>query len=444
MSEMLGTIIKELGAGLVLRRSSPKDADALAEFCGEIHSDVPGQSDQVVAAWTRDLLTRPHPRFHPDDFTVIEEAATGRIVSTSNLISQTWAYEGIPFGVGRPELVGTLPEYRNRGLIRLQFEELHRWSAQRGELVQGITGIPFYYRLFGYEMAVDLDGSRCGFEINVPTLEPDQVEPCSFRSATEADLPFITAIYEHGCKRWPLACVRDHEIWRYELRGRSELPTQALMIIERPNGEPVGMIRHWRHLGKSGPTLTMYELKPGTSWLEVTPAVIRYLWRTGQEYARREGKPCTAFNFYLGEWHPAYEVGRERLPQVQQSYAWYMRVSDLPRFIMHIAPALEKRLADSYACGYTGNVRVSFYRSGLRLVFEKGRLVSADSWMPGPKEEEGDIAFPGLTFLQLLFCYRSLDELRTSFADCWWNSNETRALMDALFPKRSSQVVALS
>jgi hypothetical protein len=36
-----------------------------------------------------------------------------------NLISQIWAYEGIPFGVGRPELVGTLPEYRNRGLVRL-------------------------------------------------------------------------------------------------------------------------------------------------------------------------------------------------------------------------------------------------------------------------------------------------------------------------------------
>ena len=60
-----------------------------------------------------------------------------------NLISQTWAYEGIPFEVGRPELVGTLPEYRNRGLVRAQFEEVHRWSAARGELVQGITGIPY-------------------------------------------------------------------------------------------------------------------------------------------------------------------------------------------------------------------------------------------------------------------------------------------------------------
>ncbi len=34
--------------------------------------------------------------------------------------------KGFPFGVGRPELVGTLPEYRNRGLVRAQFEEVHQ------------------------------------------------------------------------------------------------------------------------------------------------------------------------------------------------------------------------------------------------------------------------------------------------------------------------------
>ena len=119
---------------------------------------------QRVAAWTHDLLTRPHPTLRPDDFTIVEETATGRIVSSLNLIPQTWSYEGIEFGVGRPELVGTLPEFRNRGLVRLQFEEIHKWSAERGDMVQAITGIPYYYRLFGYEMALDLAGRRFGYE----------------------------------------------------------------------------------------------------------------------------------------------------------------------------------------------------------------------------------------------------------------------------------------
>ena len=44
-------------------------------------------------------------------------------------------------------------------LSRIQFEEVHKWSAERGETVQAITGIPFYYRQFGYEMALDLDAT---------------------------------------------------------------------------------------------------------------------------------------------------------------------------------------------------------------------------------------------------------------------------------------------
>jgi hypothetical protein len=444
MSPKLKNIIRELGAGLILRRSSPEDAEALATFCGQIHSEEAGKSDPLIAAWTRDLLTRPHPRFHPDDFTIVEEVASGRIVSTLNLIPQTWSYEGIPFGVGRPELVGTLPEYRNRGLVRLQFEEIHRWSEERGEMVQTITGIPYYYRLFGYEMAIDLDGWRGGFATNVPALKPGESEPCTFHPAAEHDLPFIAAIYQEGHRRYPVACVRDEAIWRYEMLGRDPLVTQALLIVKDRQGQRLGVIRHLPELAHGAVTVTMYELRNAASWLEFSPAVIRYMWQVGQEYARRQDKPCVSFRFALGEAQPAYEVCREALPQTQPSYAWYVRVNDLPGFIMYIAPALEARLAASLACGYVGQIRMSFYRSGLLWKFQQGKLIQVEPWMPGEREFEGDIAFPGTTFLQLLFGYRSLAELRASFADCWCNSGETRVLIEALFPRRPSQVIGLS
>ena len=44
-----------------------------------------------------------------------------------------------PRVVGRPEAVGTRPEYRRRGLVRAQFEVIHAWSAERGELEAGRT-----------------------------------------------------------------------------------------------------------------------------------------------------------------------------------------------------------------------------------------------------------------------------------------------------------------
>ncbi|MGE5073759.1 MAG: GNAT family N-acetyltransferase, partial [Anaerolineae bacterium] len=247
-----------------------------------------------------------------------------------------------------------------------------------------------------------------------------------------------------GCKRYPIACVRDEAIWQYELRGRDPLVTQVMVIIESPDGEPVGILRHLPTLGRRGLIVTLYELKQDVSWLEMTPAVMRYIWKMGQEYAQASGKPCSGFVFSLGESHPVYDLFRERLPEKPRSYAWYLRVSDLPRFLMHIAPALERRLAESLACGYSGEKCVSFYRSGLRMGFTRGRLAAVEPWQPGPRELEGDIAFPGLTFLQVLFGYRSLYDLRNSFADCCCNTNETRALFDALFPKKPSQVVGLS
>ncbi len=54
--------------------------------------------------------------------------------------------------------------------------------------------------------------------------------------------------------------------------------------------------------------------------------------------------------------------------------------------------------------------------------------------------EAGDAAFPDLTFLQLLFGFRSLDELRHAFPDCSVASDHARALLPVLFPKKPSHV----
>src|SRR5512135_1012049 len=122
-------------------------------------------------------MSGKHPTFGVGDFTIVENSQTGEIVSALNLIPQTWTYAGIPFKVGRPELVGTLPEYRNRGLVRKQFEVIHQWSKENGDMLLGITGIPYYYRLFGYEMAMNLGGGRAGFPTHIPRLDEGEGEP---------------------------------------------------------------------------------------------------------------------------------------------------------------------------------------------------------------------------------------------------------------------------
>ena len=432
-------IIRDLGDGLILRHASTEDADALSQFNGEIHAD--NEADRLhLMAWTRDLLTRPHPTLMPEDFTIIEEASTGRIISSLNLIPQTWSYEGIEFGVGRPELVGTLPHYRGRGLVRIQFDEIHRWSAERGHMIQAITGIPYFYRQFGYEMAIDLDGRRFGYEPHVPKLKESEDESYHVRLARESDLPFIAETYNEIRKRSLIICERTPDIFHYELGSQEiEHAFAQTCVIEDKTDKLVGFLRHLRFVSNGSIASYLYELKPGISWLEVTPSVVRYLWQTGQEYAKRDDTACLSFGFALGEEHPAYEAIKDRLPEVRGSYAWYVRVPDLPGFLNHIRPVLEKRLAESMAPGHNREIKVSFYRGGLRFVIEHGHIRAIESWKPKPKDE-GDIAFPNLTFLQILFGYRSYEELHYAFPDCWCDSKEVRALINILFPKKLSNV----
>ncbi len=411
-------------------------------------------------------MTGSHPTFDAGDFLVVEDTARSTperpyIVSSSNLISQTWAYEGIEFGVGRPELMGTHPDYRRRGLIRAQFEVLHRWSTQRGELIQAITGIPWYYRQFGYDMALALHGGRRGAVAGLPALKEGATEPYVLHPATAADLAFIAEVETHRQRRSLVNCVRDAAQWAYELSGRD--PRNAahveLRIIEAaPAGSAapsaVGFLAHPAVLWGSTLLATRYELLPGTSWWAVTPSVLRYLQTTGATLppymADPDGGPTFKnVGFELGEVHPAYAIVTDWLPVVQNPYAWYLRVPDVPGFLQLIAPVLEARLAASDMAGHSGKLNLDFYRGGVSLTLSDGHITEVMAWPPGAdsvtelRAGGAYVRFPDLTFLQVLFGYRSVDDLRHAYTDCGGNL-EGRLLVEALFPKQPSEVWPLA
>lgn len=443
------TVIHDLGDGLILRPATVADVDALADFNSRVHSDHGwDKPDEYVGIWVRDLMLKPHPTFKPEDFLVVEDTNSRAIVSSTNLISQTWSYAGIKIPVGRPELVGSHPDYRKRGLIRAQFEVLHRWSAERGHKMQAITGIPYYYRQFGYEMTVDLHGGYSGPLSSVPGLKKDENEPYTVRPATPDDVPFLLEIDAYAAQRHALYCVRDAALWCYEMQGKTpgncslELPS----IIVDAEGAPVGYLRHPTVLWGNTLALLSYELKEGASWWEVTPCVLRYLKEKGatyKPYSESEDSPSfERLMFVLGGEHPSYPiVSQEWLPRFRRPYSWYIRVPDLPDFLRTIAPVLEERLARSVMVGYSGELHLNFYRDGLKMTFEKGRLTDVEAC--APVNTSSTTEFPPLTFLQVLFGARSFAALTDIFPDCGGRL-KSRLLLNALFPKQASSVWPIS
>ena len=441
---------RDLGDALILRRATREDAEAVASFNARVHFSEATpferrEPHRGIAALTRDLMSGDHPTCDASDFLLVEDTSTGSVVSSTCLIPQKFSYEGIEFGAGLPELVGTHPDYRRRGLIREQFEVLHRWSEERGHLMQAIAGIPYYYRRFGYEMAVGLDEGRRIYIQEVPGKNESEGNTRSYtmRPATTSDAGFLSDLYRKGRERYLLATSRDEGSWRYEVSVRDPESDDSMQvsIVEDEAGRPAGYVCHMRVLRRGTLQVASYELANGISWLEVNPFVLRELVQIGQELAPKD-ETLASLTFVLGEHHPLYEAIPEppmyRLDR-NDHYSFYVRVPDLPRFIRHIAPVLERRLASSVAAGHTGKLDVSFYGGGLRLELERGRLSSVDDWIP-TDEAEGDASFPELTFLQLLFGYRSLRDLERAFADCSPGKTDARVLLEALFPRHPSNL----
>jgi hypothetical protein len=78
----------------------------------------------------------------------------------------------------------------------------------------------------------------------------------------------------------------------------------------------------------------------------------------------------------------------------------------------------------------------------LILALENGKLKSVEPWKK-PEREKASSLFPDLTFLQLLFGYRSYDELQAAIPDCYSYNNEAEVLLRILFPKKPSRVYDL-
>lgn len=432
----------DMGDGLVLRFITPADVEPLSQFNGLVFSA--GVFDPLTAAWSRDLCSPEHPTSGPSNVTIVEDTrASGKIVSTMCLIPQTWTYAGIPFGVGRIEAVGTDADYRRRGLIRAQFDVHHARSTAMGHLIQAITGIPWFYRQFGYEYAMDLGGGReMQFSI-IPGLKEEQAEPYRLRPMQVDDIPFVMPLYEQMMRRSLVACPRPEWMWRYLMTNTTldSFEHKFYHIIDNADGRPVGYIAPSREI--NGNKFAVYELEivPGQSLREVMPSVLRWLQVFGPAEAEKQGKTVRSLYFTIGREHPVYDAVPEYWTAARKPYGWYIRVPDTAAFCKCITPVLESRLANSVMAGYSGSLKINEFKTMLQFEFGSGKLVDIKE-EPVTAVTDWQPAFPPRTFLQMLFGYRSRAEIEAAFPDCF-NYGDAQVLLDVLFPKQASALVPL-
>ncbi|MFN8466927.1 MAG: GNAT family N-acetyltransferase [Caldilineaceae bacterium] len=452
--------VEDLGGGLVRRWSTAADQEKIGYCLAEAFrrsADDPVDQRMINRAVT--MFSRGFPHMGPGDYAVVEDISLPErpIVACASLWHQRWSLGGIPLDAGRPEYVGTMPEYRNRGLVRAVFEMLHARSSARGDHLQIIFGIPHYYRQFGYEYAADIYGERAVYTALIPPVEAGTTDRYRLRPAGVEDVPHLKALYDQN-RSASLAWAEVSEAeWSYYITawedpllrslepGAPGLARRLYMVVDGSDTDSdrvfgfacVASRRRDQKLD-----VHFLQLYPFVNWRAAMPSLLRSLHTAAEETPAAKGDtaPVRALKLALGRAHPAYEVVSEKLaPVYEDPYAWYIRVTNAADFVRHIRPLLERRLASSILTGHSGELIVDFYRGGLRLEFDSGHLAAAKPWRPPDYGYHAHAGCPADVLQQLMFGYRSLAELRAIYPDVW-AGEEAALLIDILFPKQPSTV----
>lgn len=404
--------VRDLGDGLVLRSvESPADVERVAAFDAHIHGEG---SEATWRAW---MTAHPHAS---QAHWLFVEAQGGRVVASLCLLPWRISYEGVELRSGEMGVVGTLEEYRGRGLqvaLNRRFDELLRAG---GYHLSHIQGIPYFYRQFGYEYALPLE-AWWRLETSQAAALPTRGHTC--RPATVADLPALARLYDEALAELDIGAVRDEAVWRYLLGPGLETETGAeTWLVDDAAGAPAGYVR----IARQGFGDGLIVAEASQLGYEAALAALQTIRRLTLE----RGKPFVRLN--LPADCPLVAAARGLGAYDGSSYGWQVRVPDPPALLGALAPVLEGRIGRSMFAGLTRDVVISLYTSSLVLRFVGGRLRAVEAVGGGPPY---DLRLPPPLLAPLLLGHRSLDEIGPMYPDAYAVAG-ARPLIDTLFQKR--------
>lgn len=410
--------VRPLANGLVMKSvSTLDDVERLAGFNVLIHG--PHTDDM-----TRGLILH-HPHTRPEQWLIVEDSTTGQIVSSLCLIPRTWRYAGVALRAGEQGIVGTLEAYRGRGLVRALNARFREMLDEGGYDLSPIQGIPYFYRQFGYEYALPLEGGWTLPLHEIPSELPPAAQGYTFRPAAPSDLPDLVRLYDEAMTALDLYEVRDEGAWRFllECRENTQAGGEVWLILDSA-GRTAG---YW--------VIEKYGFGGGLTVNEASrlshPAAMAVL---GKLLALAQDRQQPAIRLSCSDTCPLVTAAKAYGSRADGRYAWQIMLPDAARFLRTIGPVLEARLAASSLAGLSDRVRIDLYLEQVELRFEEGRLCGVDRLPAEPFPGKARIHIPPTLLAPLALGWRSHEELHAAFPDVGvWG--QARLLVDVLFPK---------
>ncbi|KAF9113925.1 hypothetical protein BGX27_000524 [Mortierella sp. AM989] len=458
----------DIGDGLIMRWSTRKDAENVARLLAlafrwitysgpELKEGEGPEPSESAHAVGKRLLRGNSGVMSEFDYALVENTLAkddeNPILACVCLHGTMGYYGKVQLLYGRPEVVACHPDSRNRGFIRRLFlEMIHPASEARGDVIQVLPGIPYFYRQFGYEYAIGnrtfrrIDDIYTAFpqldlskknkekeeasksEKGTPVVVEEQ--PFSLRAPTLDDIPYLVKMStpEKMLNQAEVGLTYDEKYWRYTIHDlieteetKYDVARISRVIVDSKTGQDCGIVVTKRSITSPDPALGLFifTLEDGYHYRDALHSVLGQMielenqpskWELKeieeqQDKAEKgdkqepEVKPKPAIKslvLHLDPNHPVMKLVEAKSKFINTRFKLYTRVLSYAKFILKVAPTLEDRLAKSHLSGITVTWHFNFFRKvlgscgkGLEVVFKDGKIVSAsDDWVQLSPEEK--------------------------------------------------------
>ena len=404
---------------------SKADLEDLIKFNAVVHGD----DDPEEIRRQIDNL----PNLDRESNFYIRNLDRGIIVSAASAIPSVWMYEAIPLSNLELGWVGTLKEYRRKGLVRAlytHFEEI----LQRGEYhISTIMGIPYYYRQFGYDFILPMDRTVQLRVDQIPVPKDEARNSIVFREANQDDIPNLMRLYNEHNRKILVHAARTKDLWELQERFHREFEQEfKTMVLER-DGRVEGYfrlcVRGEKKQSRQGLWLSVMESSI-TTFDDVLQALQYLRGRAAEEKTCRIDLVGPTVNNLC-------RVAQDLGGHADIGWKYQIRIPNMTRFLEQIRPALENRFVGTMFEGLTRELAINTYEHCYLLSFVNGKLAPVkDIGLQEVGEYRNFRALPN-DLVRLAFGDYNIEELGSQNID-FIVSKELKSLIETLFPKKSS------
>lgn len=373
-----------------------------------------------------ETLFHRFPRMKQEHGFIAEERETGEVVAAFILMPWTWQMEGVRLNIAQMAGAATRKAYRRRGLIGELIRLFDQTLAEEQFDLAVINGIRGFYRQFGFCFAIPVEN-----HIDLPRElipGPPVNGAYTFRLARKEDIPYLMREDEVHRNSYFVTSARGETTWEFLLDERHySIFGSEFWLMERGREERYYCRMPLQgHFGRRG--LIVSEVSE-----DIPHQALGNLFAFCKQKAMEAQKPYVRLN--LHDMSRAAKAATAMGAQTNGQSAWQIKMPQPARFLMKIAPLLESRLKASGLVHFSGTLRLDFFKTNLDMRWEQGRLLSM---APGQGRQAHKLRIYADLFPILCLGHRSWSELAHIQPDIGPSSQESAALIEALFPVRRS------